>query len=289
MRENKVAVVGIGTWGKNILRAVNDLCEVVAIGYGGSDDTRHFIETHYPHIHSGTDLDLIAQNPLVDAVFIATPIANHFEHTKLFLEQGKHVLIEKPMACTEAEVNELYKIAQDQNLTLCTGYIYLFDKAIQELKNLTDKKKGTLESHWEKWGSFHSPMTTNLLVHEIALAHYLLGPLLNIRKENKEEDMLEIHTKHERGDAGIYIDRGIKEKRKFMTFITEDKNTYMVEKEVLTKDVGGILTTLYDNPQPQLLTSECSAFIEMTQYGSQGNIKRQQIDISVARVLQELV
>jgi predicted dehydrogenase len=69
-----------------------------------------------------------------DAFVIATPIHTHFEIAKFFLEQGKHVLIQKPMSDTEDKCVQLNAIAKDQNLTIMVAHTFLFSPAIQRIK-----------------------------------------------------------------------------------------------------------------------------------------------------------
>ena len=69
----------------------------------------------------------------VDAIYIASPHQTHYEYAKRALEQGKHVLCEKPLAFKRAEAEELFAIAREHGVVLleaiktayCPGFVQL--------------------------------------------------------------------------------------------------------------------------------------------------------------------
>lgn len=70
----------------------------------------------------------------IDVVYIATPFASHYPLTRQALLAGKHVLVEKPMAMTAAEVAELFQLAGQRNLFLMEGMWMKFNPAFVRLK-----------------------------------------------------------------------------------------------------------------------------------------------------------
>ncbi|HIW13904.1 MAG TPA: Gfo/Idh/MocA family oxidoreductase [Firmicutes bacterium] len=70
-------------------------------------------------LHTFTSLQEMAASPLLDAVYIASPNVCHVEQCRLFLQNGKHVLCEKPLAARGQEVMELQKLAREK------GVIYM--------------------------------------------------------------------------------------------------------------------------------------------------------------------
>ena len=69
---------------------------------------------------------------------VATPVFTHFALAKKALENGKHVLIEKPMTSTVAEAEELIELAAKKGLTLMADHTFLYTGAVQKMKELID-------------------------------------------------------------------------------------------------------------------------------------------------------
>ena len=74
----------------------------------------------------------------LDAVVIATPVRFHYEMAKACLSMGKHVLVEKPLARTEAEAEELVELAEREGLVLMVGHTFLFSPAVRRMKEIVD-------------------------------------------------------------------------------------------------------------------------------------------------------
>ncbi|PCH39026.1 NAD(P)-binding protein [Wolfiporia cocos MD-104 SS10] len=90
-------------------------------------------------IHSGPNCyqDLV-NDPSVDAVYNALPNGLHFEWTMRALEQGKHVLVEKPIADTAAEVEQMVELATSKGLVLLEAVHFIFHPAAQRVKEIVD-------------------------------------------------------------------------------------------------------------------------------------------------------
>lgn len=135
-----VAQIGVGYWGPNLLRnlMVNKDCEVMQVA-DLSQERREFVASLYPAIKVTDDPEDILNNGDVDAVVIATPVATHFDFAMRCLESGKHVLVEKPMATTVAQVKEIGKSADEKGLVAMVGHTFLFNEAVRYVKTLIDK------------------------------------------------------------------------------------------------------------------------------------------------------
>jgi predicted dehydrogenase len=134
-----MAVVGYGYWGPNIVRNVMErpeldfwgLCEL------GTEQSRRFSE-RYPGARTCPDFDEVLSDPAVDAVSIATPPRTHYELVKRALEAGKHVLVEKPLATTSRDAEELVDIADREGLVLMPGHTFLYSPAVNKVRELID-------------------------------------------------------------------------------------------------------------------------------------------------------
>ena len=100
-----IAQIGVGYWGPNLLRNLvsNKRCNVRTV-VDLSSERREYVNDLYPAIHVADDIDEIFQDSKIDAVVVATPVANHFDMAMKALEAGKHILVEKPLEIGRAHV-----------------------------------------------------------------------------------------------------------------------------------------------------------------------------------------
>ena len=84
---------------------------------------------------------MILDDPEIDAVVIATPVSTHYELAKRALEQGKHVLVEKPMTRTAAEGEELIALAEQNGLVLMVDHTFIYTGAVRKMKELIDRRE----------------------------------------------------------------------------------------------------------------------------------------------------
>ena len=94
--------------------------------------------------------DLLVKDPLVDAIYIATPHSFHKEHSILCLKHKKAVLCEKPFAMNLEEVEEMIAVSQNENTLLMealwTAFLPHYQYVINFLKNETFGKVILLEA-----------------------------------------------------------------------------------------------------------------------------------------------
>jgi predicted dehydrogenase len=135
----KVGVVGCGYWGPNLVRNLKQAadCELKVLCDVSEERLKH-MHRLYPELATTQRFaDLLEDNEL-DAVVVATPARFHFEMAKAALLAGKHVFIEKPMARTAAECEELNEIAHKQGLQIMIGHTFLFSPAVRKMKEVID-------------------------------------------------------------------------------------------------------------------------------------------------------
>src|SRR5215470_10430873 len=105
--EVRVAGVGCGYWGPNVIRNLDAVPGFLLNYICDADATRLApVAARYPSAKATTDVNEVLEDPSVHAVYLATPVSTHYELTRRALCQGKHVLIEKPLATTVAQAEE---------------------------------------------------------------------------------------------------------------------------------------------------------------------------------------
>jgi predicted dehydrogenase len=138
-KQIKVGVVGCGYWGPNLVRNFRVLpdCNLKMICDLSEKRLAH-LKSLYPEVHGTTDYRHMLNGVGLDAVVIATAVNTHYPMAKASLLAGKHTLIEKPMACSSAECQELIAIAQKKGLVLMTGHTFLYSPAVRKIKEIVD-------------------------------------------------------------------------------------------------------------------------------------------------------
>ena len=135
----KVGVVGCGYWGPNLIRNLRQSpdCSLKVICDKSEQRLKHMRKLHHD-IATTNDYQELLQDAELDAIVVATPVRFHFEMAKAALMAGKHVFVEKPLARTVAEAEELVALAEQKGLTLMVGHTFLFSPAVRRMKEIID-------------------------------------------------------------------------------------------------------------------------------------------------------
>ncbi len=138
-RELKLGVVGCGYWGPNLIRNFRALpqCRLTTMCDLNEDRLKH-LTALYPEIRGETKFNELLLDPALDGIIVATAVRHHFPMAKASLLAGKHTFIEKPMASSVAECEELVAIAEKKGLILMIGHTYLYSPAVRMIKDLVE-------------------------------------------------------------------------------------------------------------------------------------------------------
>jgi predicted dehydrogenase len=132
-----VGVMGCGYWGPLLVRNFRGLpdCQLKTVCDVNTERLKH-ISALYPDIESVTQPLQFLNDSKLDAVVIATPVKNHYSLAKASLLAGKHTFIEKPMASTSTECEELIEIAERNGLVLMLDHTFLFSSPVQKIAQI---------------------------------------------------------------------------------------------------------------------------------------------------------
>jgi predicted dehydrogenase len=133
----RIAQVGIGQWGKNLVRNFAELCELTWLCDADPARLAEF-GARYPSARTTADFDELLADGAVDAVVVATPVPTHYDLAKRALEAGKHVFVEKPPAMRGSQMEELCELAEERELVLMPGHLLLYHPGVRKLKELVD-------------------------------------------------------------------------------------------------------------------------------------------------------
>lgn len=133
----KVAVVGAGYWGPNLIRNFERHPESELIWVCDLDeDLAQRAVGHHSTVRVTTSLDDLLNDHSLDAIAIATPPASHYSIGTAALLAGKHVLIEKPLATTVSDGEALVKLADENGLTVMCDHTYCYTAAVQKIRDV---------------------------------------------------------------------------------------------------------------------------------------------------------
>ncbi len=134
-----LGVVGCGYWGPNLIRNFRSLpdCRLKAICDLNTSRLKH-LHSLYPEVEGLTDYDHLLNGVGVDAIVIATSVRFHYDMAKKSLLAGKHTFIEKPMASSSAECDELVDLAKKKGLVLMVGHTFLYSPSVRAIKKIVE-------------------------------------------------------------------------------------------------------------------------------------------------------
>jgi len=135
----KVAIVGCGYWGQNLIRNFSEVegAELVTV-CDLEEKALARVQKRFPSVRLSQNLDEVFSDPGIDAVVIATPISTHYAYAQQALLAGKHVLVEKPMTTSAALVLDLMDTAAAANRKLMVDHTFLYTSAVRKMKQLID-------------------------------------------------------------------------------------------------------------------------------------------------------
>ena len=175
----KIAVIGAGRWGVNLVRNLHEL-GVLSHVIEKDSEIIDEISKEISDVQFLNDYDSLLSSD-IDAVAIATLPATHYQIALKFLEIGKDVFIEKPMTLASKDADELVRVAESNQCILMVGHLLLYQPAIGFIKSYIDQ--GNLgriyHLHQERLKLGRVRTEENVLwslgVHDIAVLLYLVG------------------------------------------------------------------------------------------------------------------
>lgn len=135
-----VGVIGAGYWGPKHIRNFSSLPDANMVCVADPDPMRlAAVESQYPHLSLSTNYRDMLARPDIDAVVVATPVRTHLTITREALRARKHVLVEKPLAASEEEGQELVDLADVKGCLLMVGHTFLYHPAVRVLRDLVQR------------------------------------------------------------------------------------------------------------------------------------------------------
>jgi len=141
MKDIKLALIGGGYWGKNLIRDFNT-CGVLDTICDINQVALEKYKNQYPDVNMTTDWhNDVLINKNINAVCIAVPAELHYKFAKEALLENKDVYVEKPITLDIKEAEELVELAREKNKILMVGHLLHYHPAIEKIKNMIQEGK----------------------------------------------------------------------------------------------------------------------------------------------------
>jgi len=177
-----VGLIGYGYWGPNLLRNFAETSGVTVRAVSDLDVKKlESVQRRYPAVRVEHDFMSLIHDPGIDAIAIATPVSTHFELAMAALKAGKHVWVEKPMAETSVQAEQLVKEATQRKLTLMVDHTFIYTGAVRKMKEIVSSGELGRALYYDSirvnLGLFQRDVNviSDLAVHDFSILEYLLG------------------------------------------------------------------------------------------------------------------
>jgi len=182
MNPLRIAVIGAGYWGPNLIRNLNEApgADPVAVA-DLSPERLETIHKRFPAVRTTTDHTELFNDRNIDAVCIATPVNTHRRLAEQALAAGKHVFVEKPLAPTVADAEAIVRASEKAGRTLMVGHTFVYNPAVVAVRGLIEKGElgriNYVDSQRVNLGlhQFDINVLWDLGPHDVSISLYWLG------------------------------------------------------------------------------------------------------------------
>jgi UDP-2-acetamido-3-amino-2,3-dideoxy-glucuronate N-acetyltransferase len=283
----KIAVIGTGSWGKNLVRNFYEL-GVLKIVCDLEEDNLLKARDRYPNLLTTSSLKEIIDDKEIDGIVIATPAHTHYKIAKQSLEAGHNVYVEKPLAQNVTEAKELHAIAENKNLTLMVGHLLLYHPAVNKLKQIiasgdlgivqyVNSDRRNFTANHRK----HSNVMWDLAPHDFSMMCYILNAepekIVNVRtwaSSGDSIDVAHIDILFPNNIGGHIHNSWLDPQKQALLTVNGSKKTAVLNDtfkenklEIYSRQEDGSLTVekpIYSNDEP--LRLECRHFLDCIEH-----------------------
>ena len=271
MKEQKIAVIGTGVWGRNIVRNFYNL-NVLDVVCDLDESNLAKVREQYPGVKTTKDFNEIINNPEITAVAVVTPSHTHFKVVKAMLEAGKNVYVEKPISTVAQEAKDLTELAHEKGLVLMVGHLLLYHPAVNRLKMLIEE--GVLgdivyaQSDRLNVNFFKNDRSVmwELAPHDVSMMSYVTGkdPVRVISavgcssERNDIMDITHITIEFQDGMVGQISDSWITPKKHVQLLVRGTKATAILDDTVQEDKL-----VIYDNYKKDTLQNISLDYLEI--------------------------
>ncbi|MDQ3641354.1 MAG: Gfo/Idh/MocA family oxidoreductase [Actinomycetota bacterium] len=212
----RVAVVGYGYWGSKHVRVLSSMPGVSVTVVDPDPDRLAEARARYPGAGLAGELDDVLDD--VDAVVVATPPGSHASLARQVIDAGRHVLVEKPLTTSVADVESLVEVAASRGVHLMVGHTFEYNPAVWKLRELI--RSGTLgrilyvDTARLSLGRYQRDVNVvwDLAPHDISIVSYLLDEMpsstavwAHCNIDSQHADVAYVRLGFERSGANAFV------------------------------------------------------------------------------------
>lgn len=178
----RIAVVGFGYWGPNIVRNLDKLMDAdLAAVCDLSADHLAKVSALYPYVETTSDLAGLLARDDIDAVMVATSAPSHYAVAKQVIEAGKHCFVEKPLTLKAEDSQALIRLAAEEGVRLMVGHLMVYHTAVNWIRDYiaSGDMGDVLYVYMQRLNLGKVRKEENafwsLAPHDVSIVHYLLG------------------------------------------------------------------------------------------------------------------
>lgn len=307
MQEQRIAVIGCGVWGRNIVRnfynlnVLDTVCDI-------DDENLKKVTQEYSGVKTTKDYNDIINNPAITGVAVVTPSHTHYKMVKAMLSAGKNVYVEKPISTVAEEARDLTELANQKGLVLMVGHLLLYHPAVNRLRMLVEE--GALgnivyaQSDRLNVNYFKNDRSVmwDLAPHDLSMINYVTGkePKRVISaigcssEQNEIMDITHIGIEYEDGMIAHISDSWITPKKHVTLMVRGTKATAVLDDTVAENKLQ-----VFDNFAPASSTNihldyleieplklECQHFVSCCEKGKKARSDGEN-GFNVVRILEE--
>ena len=276
----KVGVFGVGSLGQWHARIYSELPDVELVGVYDVDAAR--AEEVAARYGTRVYADAAALTAELDAASVVVPTDRHFAVARGLLEAGKHVLVEKPIAATTGQAEQMVGLARAGALTLQVGHVERFNPVMAFLEGVLDRPRFIEAHRLAPYPAAPEPgvrprgtevsVVLDLMIHDLEVILHLVGaPLaefhaVGVSVLSPSEDIENARLVFENGCvANVTASRISPEKLRKIRVFQEDAYVsldYMNQTgEVRRKAATGIVREPVPIEKDDPLTRELATFV----------------------------
>lgn len=303
----KIAVIGCGVWGRNIVRnfynlnVLDTVCDI-------DEENLKKVTQEYSGVKVTKDYNDILNNPEITGVAVVTPSHMHYKLVRAMLLAGKHVYVEKPISTVAEEAKDLTNLANERGLVLMVGHLLLYHPAVNRLKMLVEE--GVLgeivyaQSDRLNVNYFKNDRSVmwDLAPHDVSMISYVIGkdPVRVISavgcssERNEIMDITHLGIEFEDGIIAQISDSWITPKKHVTLMVRGTKATAILDDTVMENKLnvydnfagGAAKDVPLDYLEIEPLKLECQHFISCCETGKKARSDGENGFI-VVRILEE--
>lgn len=287
MRTVNVGVIGVGAMGYNHARVYYKLEEANLVAVSDvSERTLNKVAKKYD-AKGFTDYEDLLKDPEIEVVSVCVPTTFHHDVVMEAIKHGKHVLVEKPIAFTLKEAEDMIAAAKEAGVILATGHVERFNPAVQKAKELIDNDViGDIVSASAKRVGPFPPrikdvgVTIDLAIHDLDVMNYLFdedviqvyGTMNSILEKCEFEDHAEIMINFKNESTGILEVNWLTPYKRRQIEITGTDGIISVDYIEQSIDVYGKFAQDIDIKHEEPLKEELRSFLNAVVNGTEPEI-----------------